>query len=155
MKEIKLTQNRITIVDDEDFDYLSSFSWCFGSVGYPETRTSVAEGRKLKRMHSLILKTPKGLMCDHINGNKLDNRKSNLRLCTMMENMRNRNKTSTNKSGYKGVYFEEYTGKWKAQIKYGNKNHNLGRFEKLKDAAKAYNMAAIENFGEFARINLI
>jgi hypothetical protein len=88
---------------------------------------------------------------DHINGDKLDNRIANLRLCTNAENMRNRAAPRSNSSGYKGVYFEAYTKRWKAQITVGGRNTNLGRFPTAEEAHAAYRRAAEEWHGAFAR----
>jgi hypothetical protein len=88
---------------------------------------------------------------DHINGDRLDNRIANLRLSTNAENMRNRAAPRNNSSGYKGVYLDAYTKRWKAQINIAGKNRNLGRFDTPEEAHAAYRLAAEQGHGAFAR----
>lgn len=99
------------------------------------------------------------MFIDHINNNTFDNRKINLRICTNNENQRNRRKLSKASSKYKGVCFAKYTKKWQAsiEIRMDGKRNNiyLGQYYDEKDAAKAYNDAAIKYFGEFAKLNTI
>lgn len=115
------------------------------------------EGKVVKRIsiHRLLTNAPKGLDVDHINGNSLDNRMSNLRVCVHSKNTKNRKINKDNKSGYKGVVADSaVVGKpWRATIKNGGKTHYLGRYQFIEDAAKAYDSAAIKYFGEFARLN--
>lgn len=161
MAEISLTQSKIAIIDDEDLDKIAPYKWCYHSVeGYAiATVYGVNPNRKNGQttfsMHRVIADTPKGMQTDHINGNKLDNRKSNLRVCTKLDNSHNAGLRINNTSGYKGVYFEKDSKKWKAQISNLGKRLCLGRFQTAKEAAKAYNEAAIEYYGEFARLNTL
>jgi len=144
MRKIKLTQGKYALVDDEDYEYLNQWKW-----HYSQGRATriIWHGSKPDRrgdhvmMHRLLNKTPDGYDTDHINRNPLDNRKSNLRTTTHSENLHNRPKQSNNTSGYKGVSFDKETGKWRAFIKYPDKWHNLGRFEKKSDAIKARKLA--------------
>lgn len=106
-------------------------------------------------LHRLIAGARKGEVVDHINGNSLDNRKANLRICTKAENSRNRKLGPTNKSGFKGVSWEAHTGKWRAKIGTDHKQITIGRFDTKEDAARAYNEAAIKYHGPFARLNQI
>lgn len=108
-------------------------------------------------MHRIINKTPKGFSTDHINGNRLDNRKVNLRTCTHTENMRNRNvrPKSSKTSIYKGVYKLKNAKKWTASIHINKKEKYLGVYVNEDDAAIAYNKAAEKYFGEFASYNII
>lgn len=92
---------------------------------------------------------PEGLVVDHINGNKLDNRRSNLRICTQSQNLNGRN---TNK-GYIGVSWDKFRGKWKANIGKDYQKIFLGRFDTAEEAARVYDEKAVELFGEFARLN--
>jgi hypothetical protein len=151
MTKISLTQNKHALIDDSDVDMVGKYKWNYTSHGYAETRI---EG-KLVRMHRLIMSAPRGVLVDHINMNGIDNRKSNLRLCTKSENMRNRNKTKLNTSGYKGVVWDKVNKKWRSQIRMDGKNYNIGRFLLKRDAVMAYNNKAKEFFGQFARLNNI
>jgi len=134
MKKIKLTKNRYALVDAEDFDYLSQWKWQYGLVGY--AYRSLDKKTKVY-MHRCINKTPKGKFTDHINRDKLDNRKTNLRTVTGMENGRNRGKNKNNTSGYKGVSWDKSKKSWLAHIKVNYKLLFLGRFKDIKDAIKA------------------
>ena len=100
------------------------------------------------------MNAPKGMSVDHINGNKLDNRKSNLRICTHAENLRNLKKAKNNTSGFKGVSWYSKSKKWRAVITFGGKYHHLGLFVKKQDAIDAYNQKAKEYFGQFAYVTL-
>ncbi|MMZ67947.1 hypothetical protein D1872_305870 [compost metagenome] len=100
MREIPLTQGKVAIIDDEDFEKVSAYKWCYSStIGYAVSRKVVNGKRQPVLMHRLILDAPPGLVTDHINHDKLDNRKANLRLCTRHENNRNMPLRSNNKSG--------------------------------------------------------
>lgn len=91
---------------------------------------------------------------DHVNGNKADNRISNLRLASGSENLRNRGKPCNNTSGYKGVSWIAHYQKWQATIKFDGKNKYLGRFATREEAAEAYSKAALQHHGEFANLDL-
>lgn len=106
-------------------------------------------------MHALIMKPHAGMMVDHKNGDGLDNQKSNLRICTNQQNLRNRGKTRVNTSGYKGVYREKRSRPrpWVAEIRLNGKSKRLGRYADKKDAAKAFDVAAIFYHGDFAHVN--
>jgi hypothetical protein len=137
MKQIKLTQNRITIVDDEDYEHLSQWSWCVSSNGYVH-RAERKDGKKTAiKLHSYLMSTPKGMDTDHINRNKLDNRKVNLRIVTRSKNMFNRPEPNNNSSGKKGVTWSKPARKWQAQIMISYKNNYLGIYNRLKDAVNA------------------
>lgn len=152
-QKIYLSRGKVSLIDSGDFNRVSKYKWSFSSLGYAERRESVKSGGKIVRLHRFIMNAPKNKLVDHINGDGLDNTRNNLRLCTKSENMRNRNKTKSNKSGYKGVYFETQTGKWKAQIKYNNRNISLGRYPTAILASKAYDIACEKFHGCFAKKN--
>lgn len=150
----------MALVDDKDFDFLNQFKWSYVAMarGYAERRlprTIKNKPGKLVRMHTFLLNPPNGFMVDHINLNGLDNRRENLRLCTKAQNMMNRDKTIRNQTGFKGVIWDSFCGLYKAQLKKGIKNYNLGRFKTAKEAARAYNEGAIKYHGRFARLNKI
>lgn len=145
-----LIKNCIVLIDDEDYEKVKDFKWTF--IKYKcGTRYRVAKSNPTVYMHRLIMKCPKGEYVDHINGNGLDNRKINLRICSNAENSRNR--TSKNPSGYKGVFYVESSKKWLAKITFNYKSIWLGRFKTKNEAALAYNNKAIELFGKFAKLN--
>lgn len=96
-------------------------------------------------------KWPVGLI-DHRDTDKKNNRFANLREATGSQNLANRGPTARNRSGHKGVCWHRLTSKWEAKIKVGKKNHHIGLFKTKQDACAAYNAAAIEYFGEFARV---
>jgi len=159
-KEIKLTQGKVAIVDDEDFDYLNQFKW-YANKKYKKyyvvRNVKDIQGKHtLLSMHRFIIgNTDSKMHTDHINGNTLDNRKENLRICTAAENIRNQKQQINNKSGYKGVHWKKLSNKWYSEIRYKNKSIHLGCFINIMDAARAYNAAAIKYHGEFANINKI
>lgn len=149
MKHINLTQDKYTIVDDEDYEYLNQWKWCINSNGYAIR----SEKGKHILMHKVIINDKSNV--DHINGDRLDNRRNNLRLATHKENMRNKNKINNTSSKYKGVTYNKRAKKWKSQITIDKNCIYLGLFENEVDAAKAYNIKAIELFGDFAKLNCI
>jgi len=152
MREIKLTQGKIAIVDAELFDCLNGIKWHYDK-GYAARNVWVNGKRRITYMHRIIMNTPVGLDTDHINGNKLDNRRINLRVCTSKENQRNKILPSNNSSGYKGVSWHKATGKWDARIKINGATIHLGLFVNKEEAAHTYNKAALKLFGQFARLN--
>lgn len=154
MKQIPLTQGKFAIVDDDMFDYLSQWKWQCVSVGYAQRRTgSILGKRTWIYMHRQIMNAPKTLEVDHINGNKLDNRRENLRLCTRAQNRRNNNMQMNNVSGFKGVSWAKRDQKWRAKIRVDGRTIHIGNFEDPKEAARAYDAKARELHGEFARTN--
>lgn len=138
-----------TIFDIEDYHKVKKNRWNLSHYGY-------AKCIKLKTcLHNFVLReSPDAEMpVDHINGNKLDNRKCNLRICTRSQNAMNAQISKGNTSGYKGVCLDKASGKWVAAINPGGKKKSLGRHQQIQHAAKAYNNAAIKVFGEYARLN--
>jgi hypothetical protein len=157
-KQIQLTQGKIAIVDDKDFDRLNAHKWCA-----EKQRTGkfyAARGIWIPPiihhvyMHREIMNAPKGLDVDHIREqDTLDNRRSNLRLATRSQNMCNQRKRKDNISGYKGVHWHNQAKKWQAQININGKGISLGLYSAVEDAARAYDAAAIKYHGEFAKTN--
>lgn len=148
MKEISLTQGHVVIVDKEDFDWLSQFKWCVNRKG---SKLYATRWGNIK-MHRLIMSPLDGFQVDHINGNGLDNRRCNLRLCTHAENQHNRRKNQ-GKQGFKGIGWVKSRNLWQARIRVDGDQKHLGYFTDSKSAAQAYNDAAIKYFGEFAYLN--
>jgi hypothetical protein len=160
-KEIKLTQGKVAIVDDADFEYLNQWKWCARKDSkngkFYAIRSTYIDGKcKTLLMHRVIVNNNDSKMhTDHCNGFTLDNRKINLRICTNSQNQMNKKTQINNKSGHKGVYFYKIANKWRSVIKINKVVYHLGYFLNKIDAAKAYNEAAIKYFGQFANLNII
>jgi len=150
MKEIPLTQGRVAIVDDEDYEWLNQWKWFFMNNGYAATNRK-GKPRKMLYMHREINKTPDGVETDHINHNKLDNRKCNLRNCTRTQNQVNIAYKTSERNPYRGV--EKRCQKYRAHIFIDNKTVYLGTHKNAEDAARAYDVKAVEMWGEFAITN--
>jgi len=155
-KEIHLTQGKVAIVDDDDYEWLSVWKWHYTNVGYAardRSRTAPG-GRKKIFMHREIMNAPDGFEVDHVEPEmRLDNRRQNLRNCTHAQNMKNRKKSSRNTSGYTGVYWNKGAKKWQAYIRADGKTLYLGLFENAEEAARVRDAKARELRGEFARMN--
>ena len=152
MKLIPLSQGKFAKVDDDDFDWLNQWKW-YCLRGYAVREYTVNGQKRYIRMHKEILRPPVGMYSDHIDGDKANNQRQNLRVCTTAENMCNRGKQSNNTSGYKGVSWIEQTRKWRAQIWVNNKRIHLGVFSSPHDAATVYDVAAVKYHGEYAKTN--
>lgn len=142
-----------TVVDADMFDFLNQFRWCIDIGGYPAAHLPLPGNPKV-RMHQIVNGTPHKMHTDHRNGFKLDNRRNNLRTCSYRENMMNqRAQTREKYSKFKGVC-RAYGGKWMAYIGSKKTRKYLGStFPTDREAAAAYNKAAIERFGEYALLN--
>lgn len=161
MKQIPLTQGKFAIVDDEDYEWLNQWKWyarkhrnTFYAIRNTNQQSSE---RKHVRMHRLILGLRKGdgKTSDHKNGNGLDNRRKNLRICTKSQNSQNRLPLKNTSSKFKGVYWDKKGKIWRAGIQKNSKRIYLGCFKSEIEAAKAYDRKAKELFGEFALCNLM
>jgi len=136
-REIILKSGDRVKVDVEDYNYLSRWKWKLHPQGYA-ARTSWRDGKWVTvLMHRLINNTLDGLETDHINNEKLDNRKCNLRSVTRSVNEHNKPEAAYNTSGAKGVCWDKNRGKWKARININGKTHNIGRYEKFDEAVTA------------------
>jgi hypothetical protein len=146
MRQIELRSGGFTIVDDDDFDRLSRTTWTKDTRGYVVHWIR----KKVIRIHRevLCLATDDPRLVDHINGDRLDNRRSNLRICTSHQNSLNR--ASSGRSGYKGVTWHKKANKWQAAIMLHGKTTYLGLFSTPESAYEAYKQAAIDLHGEFA-----
>lgn len=143
----KLKISTRALIDDEDYDKISCRKWLLAK-GYALSTTR-GENRKVVSMHRLLMRPPDGFVVDHINGNKLDNRKGNLRVCIEEENKRNRPASRRNKLGVKGV--SRRGNSFYASISKGRLRKHLGSFPTVEKASEAYRNAAIELFGDFAK----
>jgi len=173
VKEINLTQKKITLVDDNDYNKLMQMgNWhankCTDKLKnnktvdrfYAKRDIWLGKGKKKRLlMHRVIMNVPNNMCIDHINHDTLDNRKENLRICTPVQNQQNQIQQKNTTSKYKGVYLAKnrYKNKiytyWQAQIVINKKHMYLGIFKTEIEAAMVYNKKAKELFGEFALLN--
>ena len=155
-------------VDEEDVPLASQRGWWGSSVRQRRTNGQYGKVRKYiqrsifkngkwtsESLHRVILNAPDGADCDHVNGDGLDNRRNNLRFCTTSQNGANRGSQINNTAGFKGISWHKKNKNWNVRIMVHKKMKHLGGFSKKEDAAKAYNNAAIEYFGEFAKLNVL
>jgi hypothetical protein len=154
-RTISLGNGLETIVDIRDYEFLSKFRWGVSDPKKPYAcRYLRVHGRKKRiRMHNQIIKAPVNHEIDHINNNCLDNRRSNLRVCTANQNMWNRPKQANNKSGFIGVCWRTNRSRWIAQIDIHGKRKRVGSFKTREEAARAYDAAALKYHPEFAVLN--
>lgn len=145
-------KNETFYFDLDDYDIIKNIGWSCNNQGY--IIGNITENGKQKRikLHRLIMNCPDDMVVDHIDGNKLDNRKSNLRLCSIKENSRNSGVSKRNKLGVKGVSIT-HCGTYQAQIQVDGELKYLGSFKTIKEASDVYDNAARKYFGEFARLN--
>ena len=158
MKEIKLTQGFVALVDDEDYKELNQFKWHVTKIGrtyYAVRNNRISKGkREILRMHRIILGvTDRKIKIDHKDNNGLNNQNENLRLASQAQNCRNKVLRIGTSSKYKGV--SKHQGKYQANIGFNYKLIYLGIYDNEIDAAIAYNNKAAELFGEFAKLNII
>jgi hypothetical protein len=142
----------MTMVDDNDYEYLNQWKWHCTSDNYAVRCSSMnAIGKRtLIYMHVAIMPHPEGMKTDHKNHNTLDNRRPNLRICTHSQNLANSVRAINNSSGRKGVCWKKQLGKWCVQIGYHGKRMHVGYYDSIEDATNAYSHKAKELFGEFA-----
>lgn len=148
MKEIKLTQGLSTMVDDEDYEELNKHKWCAhkdGNTFYAVKTIRFNNVEKTIKMHRIIINTPHNMKTDHIDGNGLNNCKSNLRIVTNRQNGQNRHENKTSK--YVGVYWHKRDKVWVSSIQINKKAYYLGYFTNEEDAHKAY-LNKLEEIGE-------
>ncbi len=148
IKRIPLGHGRYALVDAVDYEWLNRSRWHWLN-GYAARRE---RGRRIF-MHRQIMQAPRGVPVDHLDGSRAHNYRSNLRLCTRAENACNTAKRPGGSSQFKGVYFHRQTGKWHASIEFKGQHIYLGLFADEGEAARAYDRAAVERFGVFARPN--
>jgi hypothetical protein len=156
MKLVPLTKGKFAKVDDADFERVSEFKWqvvCARgetSVWYARRHVWINGRRSTEQMHRFLF--PEFSITDHIDGDGLNNQKSNLRECTRNQNGQNR-KLQDHSTKFKGVHFYKANGTFQANIQSQGRRIFLGYFKTAIDAAKAYDAAATKYFGSFARTN--
>ena len=150
---IVLNNGAIAIINKEDLAKVSGFNWVWNY----KTGVVTFHNKKTLYLHRVIMDCPKELVVDHIDHNKLNNTRANLRVCSQSQNSKNRKKSKNNTSGYKGVYYDNRPGglikRWVAQIKVSRKVKKLGRFLTAVEAAKKYDEFAKVYFGNFVDLN--
>lgn len=155
MKTLPLSRGMVAIVDDEDFDWLNQWKWSLSFAGNnPCVRRMVnRKGVRVRyRLSRLITNCPDGMWVDHANGDPLDNRRENLRICTPAQNAQNRRIRSDNTTGFKGIFPSNLKSKpFASSLIVNGESKYLGYFETAELAHAAYCSAAKEHFGEFAR----
>lgn len=138
------------LIDLDDVDKVKNIKWHRSDL-QRSTYYCISNNSEWRRIHRLIMGvTDKDIVVDHINHNGLDNRKSNLRICTSGQNTCNCLTSKNNKSGHKGVYWSKERKKWCAQISINNKTKGLGRYDTIEEAIEARKKTAKEYYGEFA-----
>jgi hypothetical protein len=155
VREIPLTQGKRALVDDADYQRLSGTRWYAkkSKAGWYAVRwETVGRVRRIVRMHNVVASPPPGMEADHANGDTLDNTRGNLRVCTRSQNLHNTARSSRPASSrFRGVHLDGEV--WRARLRTNGLRLNLGRFATEVEAAKAYDRAAVEMVGQFARLN--
>lgn len=145
MKEIRLTQGQVALVDDEDYEWLSQWKWCasFDSTNQRIYAKGWAGGTRLTYMHRIIMDAKHGDIVDHQNHNTLDCRRANLLLTDASGNGKNASLRRNNKSGVCGVIWDRDRGAWRAELQSNNKRLYIGRFKFMDDAIEARRHASV------------
>jgi hypothetical protein len=157
MKTIPLSQGKVALVDDEDFERISTYRWNLlrcRNIMYAQCHLT----DRTVLMHRLVMNAPKGMNVDHRDQDGLNNQKSNLRVCTHTQNLQHMAKKITARSGFKGVHCNpaKYPiNPWCARIQVIGKRLELGQYPSAELAASAYNNAAVKHFGQYASLNTL
>ena len=153
-RRIPLTQGRFALVDAADFEMLSHWKWYYCSTGYAKSYNGGGRyrGKPFARMHRVIMLPDPGQDVDHINGDTLDNRRANLRVCTHQENTRNQGPRGGT-SRFKNVCWDKAQSAWRVHTIVNYTSVQIGMFGDEIEAAKAYDAFAVAHLGEFARLN--
>lgn len=154
MKKIPLTQGQYALVDDDDYERVNAFKWyahySHRTKSYYATRKTPRPNQKHIYMHRFIIETPKGMLCDHINGDTLDNRKVNLRNCTNAQNLMNRKAPVNNTTGHKNIYFDKRKRLFVVAIDANKKRVFYKSFKHLERAIESRDNALEKHHGDFA-----
>jgi hypothetical protein len=155
IRQVPISRGLFALVDDVDYESISKHVWTAqGTRRAGMFYAARYEGKKYIYMHRAILGLKSGQLCDHINGDGLDNRRENIRKCDTRQNNQNSRKPISGKTSiYKGVSYDKASRKYYACIRVDGKSKRLGLYSSEIDAAKAYDAAAKKYFGEFARLN--
>lgn len=155
MKEIPLTQGKVALVDDADYERVLQFKWCAMKArnGFYAVAHIPKGNNRLMLMHRFILDAPPGVQVDHRDRNGLHNTRENMRLATPRQNRANSPKPASQSSPYMGVRWVPSKKMWQAKIRTDMQYEDLGLFDSPEAAAKAYDDAAIEKNGAFAQLN--
>lgn len=151
-KIITLSAGKYAVVDESDYGWLSLHKWSLCN-GYAVRTEGPAVKRKCIYMHREITKAAIGLDVDHVDHDRLNNTRANLRVCSHVDNIRSQSKRVDNTSGFRGVSHRKDTGKWSAYIHEHGLKISLGCFKTAAEAAKAYDKAAKKLYGSFAVLN--
>ena len=160
MKRIRLINGRYATVDDCDYDFLKLWRWSYdarGETGYATRGTRCNGKSRTVYMHRIVAKrmglriTRKDV--DHIDRNRSNNCRQNLRIATRGQNLSNRPLNRNNTSGFRGVTWDKVNHKWEAKIQVDRRYHKIGRFTDKREAVRKYNEAARKYFGTFASTN--
>jgi hypothetical protein len=152
-KSIPLSQGRVALVDDADFDRLTAYKWFLSGTGYAVGFVPGDGKFRLEYMHRFIMKAAEGQLVDHINGDSLDNRPTNLRFASPHQNLQNKRLSSLSLTGLKGVGWHKDRRKYHARIQLQGIRYHLGFFDDPETAGQAYDCAARRLFGGFAVCN--
>ncbi|MGL5440823.1 MAG: HNH endonuclease [Filifactoraceae bacterium] len=154
VKELILASGEIALIDSEDYDLVAKYKWYMHKGGYAARSIKKNNRTITVFLHRRLVKASSKYVVDHINGDRLDNRKANLRIVTAQQNAFNRCRNVNKKSSvYKGVFWSKEKSLWLSLIKIDGKSIHLGYFNNEIDAACAYNEKAVELFGGYARLN--
>lgn len=138
MIEIPLTKGKVSIIDDEDFEKISFTKWKFDRYARANVWNKELKKYESKSIHRVVMDAPKGFDVDHINGDKLDNRKVNLRICTRSENLHNLQNKARTPVGLRGAFKAKNDKKWFSTISVCGEIKRLGRFDTPEEAHFAY-----------------
>jgi hypothetical protein len=151
VRYVPLTKGKFAIVDAADYERVSRYKWCVSGSGNRLYAVRSDRGRHVS-MHRLLTNAPRGMVVDHIDGNGLNNRRSNLRVCTQRQNLYN-SRPKGKSSRFKGVCWDKNRRQWIVLISNGERSIHVGRFDDEVEAARAYDRKAFELFGEYAWLN--
>ncbi len=159
IKKIELTQGKVSLVDEEDFEYLNQWKWYaqkdYKNGNYYAQRHDSQNNKKIVLMHKEILGVENKKQVDHKDGDGLNNQRTNLRPSSHSQNHSNTERYKNNKSGYKGVSWNKHSKKYLAQTSIDGKILVIGYFDSPEDAATAYNTVANQLHGDFTRPNIV